>query len=276
MSAAPLEVDAVDRATVLAMLSAIGCTSMATAAVVLVEGEPRSKARVRFGNGRAYNSKLQKESEQLLGLHMRAVIAEPVPGNVSVACLFYRSSRQRIDLDNLLKQVLDSGNRICWNDDRQVTAIAGSVQLDRDRPRTLIAIGSHDSTLLRDPTRDVVCVRCGKVFRGKHLAPCQMFGKQGQYCSPGCVAKSKGEDFTAEANCLGCHKPFQRRRVGHKYCSEPCRIVALLKRHSQRRIHPESFCEKCGIKVSRPEYKMCRPCWRVSRKDANAEWAAKQ
>jgi Holliday junction resolvase RusA-like endonuclease len=60
-------------------------------------------------------------------------------GRLVVVFLFYRRTGRRHDFDNLLKQVLDIGNGICWLDDSQIDDAVQRRRIDRERPRTVIA-----------------------------------------------------------------------------------------------------------------------------------------
>jgi hypothetical protein len=101
-------------------------------------------------------------------------------GSCCVVCLFYRRNHKRTDVDNMLKCVLDAATKAkVWEDDCQVTALLGSLELDRDNPRLVIGISKHESTLNR--SRDIPfrwCSNCGGRFKPK--------GKQ-RYCTVGCI-----------------------------------------------------------------------------------------
>lgn len=70
--------------------------------------------------------------------------------------MFWRSSRQVVDLDNLLKHLLDAATGVCWVNDCQVTAYGFTeLRLDIENPRTWLQIRlDHEASLLRhyDPT----------------------------------------------------------------------------------------------------------------------------
>lgn len=70
--------------------------------------------------------------------------------NVALTAVFFRSSRQIIDLDNLLKHLMDSANGILWVNDCQVTSITTVLELDRESPRTWFELEAHDTTMIRD------------------------------------------------------------------------------------------------------------------------------
>ncbi len=53
---------------------------------------------------------------------------------------FYRDSNRRVDLDNLVKLVFDSLNAFVWADDSQIVRLVTEKYLDRENPRTEIAV----------------------------------------------------------------------------------------------------------------------------------------
>lgn len=68
---------------------------------------------------------------------------------------WFRSSRQTIDLDNLIKHFQDAASGIIFVNDCQVTAYgAMEIHLDREAPRSHVWIEPHtDASLLRDYDR---------------------------------------------------------------------------------------------------------------------------
>jgi len=219
--------------------------------VLCIQGEPQSKARARRGkNGAWYNA--SSEEEMALSAQLRPLFPEPMKGNVAVGCIFFRSNRQRIDADNMLKMVMDAATGICFFDDDQVTAQLGVIELDRERPRTVIAIGEHKSSMDRS-YRDKVCPVCGASFQtDQHRA---------KYCSKACAAKGNKRGLKATLECQICHKPFTRTHAGQVYCGEACRREAVRVRNDNRRLHQKAFCVDCGKELSRPGYARCRACW---------------
>ncbi|MGY0497140.1 RusA family crossover junction endodeoxyribonuclease [Nocardia sp. FBN12] len=123
---------------------------MSPAYVITIPGEPVAKRRPRLGNGRRYTHPADVEAEASTAAILRATLCEPLTGNLAVGCEFYRSTRRRVDVDNLLKHVFDAGNKVAWVDDSQCTAAFGVIELDRANPRTVIFISSHSSSLVRE------------------------------------------------------------------------------------------------------------------------------
>lgn len=117
--------------------------------VITLPGEPRPKVRPRFGRRRTYTDPADAAAEAVTGAALSEVFSTPLVGNLAMGCVFFRSTRRRVDADNLLKHVADSGNGIAWLDDSQLTTQLGIVELDRVNPRTVIWVGAHHSTLAR-------------------------------------------------------------------------------------------------------------------------------
>lgn len=119
----------------------------------IVEGEPKSQGRPLFNraSGRAYKAKADKDAEADTARQLRGMYGDPQVGNLAMAVIFYRSSLRRCDLDNLIKHVWDAGNRVLWVDDEQLTAVVALLELDRDHPRTVVAVCRHESSMWRGP-----------------------------------------------------------------------------------------------------------------------------
>lgn len=118
-----------------------------------IEGDPAPKARPRFVNGVVTSSRPQRIAERDTGWELKNHVREPLRGNLAILCIFYRRTRRLVDVDNLVKHILDAANGICWEDDSQVTAQLGILEWDRARPRTVILIGEHQSSMIRKTER---------------------------------------------------------------------------------------------------------------------------
>lgn len=190
---------------------------------IVVDGDPVSKARPRFsGHGRVYTPTKQKAASDALGWRLRELFPDPWEGNIAVGCVFFRSTQQRVDADNMLKQVLDAANGICFRDDYQVTALAAFLELDRERPRSLIVFGHHQSTMDRSGVLGQLftCAHCAREFRSYMRAT----GRPPVYCSRECRGAAA-----------------KRTRVPHTVGA--------------------GICDMCGKRLSRPDYQRCRACW---------------
>lgn len=114
---------------------------------------PIAKQRPRLGaRGHVITPERTRAAEEHLGWRWRLAMRnrEPFAGNLCIVCVFYRPDRRVIDGDNMLKLVCDAGNNArAWVDDCQLTTKFVRIELDRERPRTEIAIGPLETTLTR-------------------------------------------------------------------------------------------------------------------------------
>lgn len=192
------------------------CQNSETMRYIVFDGEPVSKARPRFGGGgRVYTPAKQKAASDALSWKFREEFSDPWKGNIAVGCIFYRSTMHRVDVDNMMKQVLDAANTICFLDDYQVTAQAGFVELDREHPRTIIVFGRHESTMDRSGGQGRVfsCLHCGTEFRS-HL---RKGGRPPKFCSRPC-ARASTKRIAGSGLCLVCGKELSKRH--YAYCRE--------------------------------------------------------
>jgi len=112
---------------------------------------------------RWYTPKETLEAERAVGERIRyelrrKQVSVPLEGPLALITFFYRSTLRAVDEDNLRKLVLDGSTHAgVWGDDKQVTAGAQMIELDREHPRTLVALCPHDSSMRRagkrKPTR---------------------------------------------------------------------------------------------------------------------------
>jgi Holliday junction resolvase RusA-like endonuclease len=121
------------------------------AAWFVVPGPPAAKERPREGRGHFYTPGTTRAAESALALYWRQAVRDRVlAGNVAVAAVFYVADERVKDSDNMLKLVLDAGNRAeVWPDDAHCTVHVAGLELDRARPRTVIAFCPTESTLVR-------------------------------------------------------------------------------------------------------------------------------
>lgn len=222
---------------------------------VVMPGEPWSKARPRHTRqGRAYQLPEDKAAERRTREMLNQRLLQPMTGNVAMAAIFYRSSRHRIDADNMLKHIGDAATGVAWHDDSQVTAILGVVELDSERPRTVAAFAAHESTMTRGTDWTKPCQKCGKAFI---VNPKYTMRK---YCGSACA----GRDYSLAEHvpCAHCGQPFRRRTTAQTLCSEDCRYAA---RRDQLRgqAQPMSRCLVCDKELTHRRGGSCRDCWRA-------------
>lgn len=111
---------------------------------LLVGGEPIPKGRPRAKAGqRAFTPKRTAEAEKRVAGAFRAVHPgfEPLTGRLMLVATFYRATRHRVDLDNLVKLPTDALNGIAYVDDAQIEEIhAKRVYGVGDQARTVLRI----------------------------------------------------------------------------------------------------------------------------------------
>lgn len=224
---------------------------------LVLPGDPYSKSRPRFSrNGNTYVKKEDRQQELATALRLRQVFKTPKTGNVALGCIFYRSNRQRIDADNMLKHVCDAANGIVYIDDSQVTAVLGIVELDSDNPRTVIMVADHVTTMTRGTDATIPCPQC--------TSPMSVVGRKKlpEFCSRACRNKSNGRDLSAPVPCAYCAQPFKRTTQAQKMCSPQCRADHL--RGSRKaKAQPRSRCSDCGKTLAHTRGGRCRDCWRT-------------
>lgn len=148
-----------------------------------VDGEPASKARARFSKGHAFTPAETTAAEQMMGWAFRQAARSHAPNKETqygVVALFFSATRQRRDVDNMLKLVLDGLNKIAWHDDSQVFEITGRKMFcPKGDERTAVLI----YTLPSQSLNVLPCVVCDK--------PTQTYPSQNQRpptCSPECAS----------------------------------------------------------------------------------------
>lgn len=189
----------------------------------------------------------------LIRRFQRSVPWRPWSGNIAIVAVFFRPNRQRIDCDNLMKPIMDAATKAgVWGDDCQVTAQAALIELDVNRPRTVIAISPADSSMDRDLEVARTCTRCGSAFSRRRWYPTQ----PPKFCSAKCARASE----RATARCPRCDREFTRRGAGQRYCSKPCANAAPRVRKPNSEQRPPATCRECGARVSRREYVRCAKC----------------
>lgn len=215
----------------------------------VIKGQPPSKARPRFnGKGFCYSSSKQRAAEKHLKEILGRFVIEPYTGMMAVGATFYRDSAHRVDVDNMVKHVFDSANKVVFVDDAQVTCLVATVKVDRENPRTELVIYEHDSDH-RVPgiTEKRTCERCGVVFKYRALKT----RIDRRFCSRKCI-KVPGEI----GKCATCSCEFVKAQRD-TYCSNECRLVAL---HQSNRVREPGKCA-CGATLSRNGITRCRKCY---------------
>lgn len=103
--------------------------------------EPLSQPRPKFFNGHfVSNDKKTADYKNLIKSIATELFPTMLEGEICAKIKFFRSTRRRADLDNLLKPILDSLNGIAYKDDTQVTEINAFKYVDKDNPRAEVTI----------------------------------------------------------------------------------------------------------------------------------------
>lgn len=120
---------------------------------LVVPGEPVAKERPRLGYGRVRTPAATKAAEEAIGWELLAQRVQPNGVDRLVVKLDFHVGPRRglVDIDNLVKLVLDACNGFAWRDDSQVVRLASELHRDAETPRTVIRIFLADVLGERDP-----------------------------------------------------------------------------------------------------------------------------
>lgn len=262
-----------------------------TVARFTVMGEPVSKARARFTKqGHAYTPANTRTAEDRMAWAFRAAAQghkiDP-EATYGVMGIFFHGTRQRRDVDNMLKLICDALNGIAWADDSQVTEVSGRRGFDaKENARTevwIYSVGKVDR-----PTRN--CLRCDTPFPTYDSWEKSPNGKK--FCSPECGRAYRVErrkrtcqhcsvEFLASGEtretkfcsrecksaarrttlaCTHCEREFTKQTCHVRkinLCSEECQQAWAKKRRTKRYY---GTCEVCGAGTTRKEYTRCNAC----------------
>lgn len=250
-----------------------------------VNGEPVSKARSRFTKGgHSYTPRGTRTAELAVERSYR-LATNAVPdgtGAFGVIGIFFSATRQRRDVDNMLKLILDGLNGVAWVDDNQVLEVSGRKEYIADLEHARTEVLVYHLGLM--PTWTGKCERCGKEFalyrstrarrfcsqacnieqrRVARTKPCAACGKDfegrvsARYCSRPCSLEGK----SVVQPCVGCgnpvHRPLSFSEASLAACSTECR-------QSYWAAHPpagaKGICAACGGPTSKKSYTRCRAC----------------
>lgn len=137
-----------------------------------------------------------------------------------VRARFFLGNRRKIDLDNLVKPIMDAGTHIIWADDSQVVELYTIVLRDDPDPRIEVLIYTVEDFI----DYHHYCLYCGKELHGH-----EGFGKglTAKYCSVQCHDNAQRQG--KERVCEECGSVFwsgrykgQERKVNKRFCSRAC------------------------------------------------------
>lgn len=106
-----------------------------------IPGPPHAQQRPRVVRGGAY--KPDSARERAVAWQIKAQWpGGALEGPVAVFARFWMADARRRDLDNFCKGILDSATKAgIWHDDTQVSVLVALKGIDRENPRTEVAIG---------------------------------------------------------------------------------------------------------------------------------------
>lgn len=189
----------------------------------VLDGNPLSKQRPRFNrrDGTVFTPQETRQREQTVGVLVRSQMGAAVLDGRSafgVRAVFYVGTKQRKDVDNMMKLLFDGITGIAWVDDSQVREMMGWVWEDPEYPRTEFVVYRLPALLDR---REAKCVVCGLVYRSFPS------WKHRQYCSKACAAEgARTGDHLTCAHCgTAAYRPagwLKNHRGDRFYCSKAC------------------------------------------------------
>jgi len=188
----------------------------------IVEGEPVSKSRARFtkrgSRTFAYTPHKTHDGEKAIARAFRAAMpADYEPDgeyHFGVSASFFNASRQRRDVDNMLKLVLDGLNGIAWADDNQVTAVAArkSYESEKSSARTEVVI--YRAEKIKPPSAN--CQFCGVEFLMYRST------SKRKYCSRACDHANRRRNRTTTCKQCGISFDPGREKWGALFCTTAC------------------------------------------------------
>ena len=130
-----------------------------------------------------------------------------------VRARFFLHNKRKIDIDNLIKPVLDAGTHIVWADDSQVVELYSIVLRDDPEPRAEVLIYTIGNFI----DYNHHCSYCGNPFARRGLTQ--------KFCSHECYREYRYQG--SEKKCEYCGKLFKTGRSNHerrgrRFCSRIC------------------------------------------------------
>jgi crossover junction endodeoxyribonuclease RusA len=188
-----------------------------------IEGEPACKARARFTNYgskvRTYTPERTRTAELKVAASFQETAGDYSPDadtTYGIMALFFPGTRQRRDVDNMMKLLLDALNKIAWEDDNQVVELSARKSLVLpEEARTEVVIYKVGKVQYFT----VSCLHCKKDFAT--FPSWSGARKLKKYCSPECSYTARRK--ISERICAACGNTYQREdRPQSKYCSNEC------------------------------------------------------
>ena len=261
-----------------------------------VKIDPPSKSRARFtrrgSKVMAYTPEATKAGEEAVAWAFRSAARGWKPKTemfYGVDLIFHCGTRQRRDIDNMCKLVLDALNGIAYPDDNAVTELTAKKDyVSRSNAQIEITVREIEN----DTVNMIECARdgCSNLFR---TFDCYSEGKARRYCCSDCrfkaqvdarerVCQNCGVKYHTHGSqrdtkfctrdcktaygrapviCASCGNEFTRPKSQvrkNNYCSDSCRAKGGLERAKERKTKNfKGVCEVCGAGTTRKEYTRC-------------------
>ena len=108
----------------------------------IVPVNPIPKQSYRHKKDGGYQEKRIKDAQKIIGIEANLAMGgmPPTVCNIVLTAEFYRSTHHRVDIDNLLKLLGDSMNKIVYEDDYQITEVNAKKVYCPDNPRTEVTV----------------------------------------------------------------------------------------------------------------------------------------
>ena len=256
-----------------------------------VTGEPTSKARARFtaygSRVRSYTPEKTKTAEREVALRFRQAAPQHRPDDThqyGLACVFFAGTRQRRDVDNMLKLISDGLNGVAWADDSQVAEVTGRRGSDLpENARTEVLVYrlgpypvptrtcehcGHEFKTYKSWSKKKYCDRkCGDAARRTaRQRTCIACGANFLVHSPSHIVETCSTECRRSVDrptetCVECGARFSRPKswAGDRpsTCSHDCQVAYWSARRTSNK---KGSCDDCGGPVSRKEYRRCRAC----------------
>lgn len=263
-----------------------------------LDGEPQSKARARSakrGNKiitySPQSNKIAESEVRSAYLEVTRKVERSDDKAFAVRAVFYHATRQRRDVDNMLKLILDGLNEVAWADDTQVVEVSGrKILVDKGEAMTVVEVYQVGQM----PRMKALCENCGQPF--VTYPSWANADRRKKHCSPECRKAKSAKDRTRK--CRHCRKTFLSHGTSHStkfcsrecqsangksvilckicgsefeqfkswaesrpYCSKECVLENGRRRAKERRTKTlPGMCLICGAGTTRKEYKRCNPC----------------
>lgn len=260
-----------------------------------IDGEPVSKSRARFtkrgSKTFAYTPEKTHQAELVVAAKFRQAavgFGTDSTSSFGLACKFFNATRQRRDVDNMIKLVCDGLNGVAYKDDSQVQEVSGSKHYvpDRDHARTEVLVYTTgpidrntepcqqcgaDMDIYRSTKgirkfcsqachlewrriqRSTTCKTCGTTIDALH-------SDRSVYCSAECRKAASNQQFTCSEcgdNFTGWNSLAKRKTL---WCSHACRDAYRARRELEC-VGGHLWSEFGKTKSSGKRY--CRECNRL-------------